>query len=328
MQDTNRKDAMNATTAAPLTLSLTRHIKASPERVFAAWTQPELIKQWFSPKPVETVEAHVDLRVGGSDRVVMRMPDGTLHPHEGVYLEVEPGRRLVSTSSFGPGWQPMPPPEPGTCNMPMTVELTFLPEDGGTRYNVLVKHATVADREAHETMGFHSGWNQATDQLAALVEGPTPIAPTQPPLPRTRTVNAYLNFDGRCAEALEFYRTALGAQIDMISRFKDAPPTPAGQEDRGCATPNPELVMHASFRIGSTLLMASDCHGTGSPTFAGMSLSIAVFSLEEAREVYTALTDQGTILMELGPTFWSQAFAVVTDRFGVTWMINMLPYSC
>jgi|GEM_PF-560385 len=202
MQDTNRKDAMTATTPAPLTLSLTRHIKASPERVFAAWTQPELIKQWFSPKPVETVEAHVDLRVGGSDRVVMRMPDGTLHPHEGVYLEVEPGRRLVSTSSFGPGWQPMPPPAPGTCNMPMTVELTFLPEEGGTRYNVLVKHATVADREAHETMGFHSGWNQATDQLAALVEGPTPITPTQPPFPRTRTVNAYLNFDGRCAEAL------------------------------------------------------------------------------------------------------------------------------
>jgi PhnB protein len=95
----------------------------------------------------------------------------------------------------------------------------------------------------------------------------------------------------------------LGAQIDMISRFKDAPPTPAGQADRGCATPNPELVMHASFRIGSTLLMASDCHGTGSPTFAGMSLSIAVFSLEEAREVYAALTDQGTILMELGSTF-------------------------
>jgi len=70
--------------------------------------------------------------------------------------------------------------------------------------------------------------------------------------------------------------------------------------------------------------MASDCHGTGKPSFAGISLSIAVFSVEEAQRVYDALSKEGTILMPLGPTFWAAAFAVVTDRFGVTWMINFL----
>jgi uncharacterized protein YndB with AHSA1/START domain/uncharacterized glyoxalase superfamily protein PhnB len=315
---------MHAATDPSLVLTLTRHIKASPERVFAAWTQPELLKQWFTPKPVETVEAELELRPGGAQRIVMRLPDGTLHPHQGVYLEVDPPRRLVATSSFRAGWQPAPPPAPGSCDMPITVELTFLPESGGTRYTAVVKHATVADREAHEAMGFHPGWNQATDQLAALTEGATEISPTIPWWPTSRCVHAYLNFDGRCAEALEFYREALDAQIDMVSRFKDAPPTPPGQEDRGCATPNPDLVMHASFRIGSTVLMASDCHGTGKPTFAGISLSIAVFSVEEAKRVYDALSNQGTILMPLGPTFWAAAFAVVTDRFGVTWMINFL----
>ncbi len=113
MPNPDGKDPLNSATNPSLTLSLTRYFQAPPERVFAAWTQPELLKQWFAPRPVETVQAEIDLRVGGVQRITMRMPDGTVHPQLGVYLEVEPDFRLVAITSFGPGWQPAPPPTPG-----------------------------------------------------------------------------------------------------------------------------------------------------------------------------------------------------------------------
>lgn len=309
---------------AGLDLTLTRHIRAVPERVFAAWTRPDLLVRWFSPKPVETVAAEVDLRVGGTSRIVMRLPDGTEAPHEGVYLEVEPGRRLVMTSCLGRGWRPVAPPEPGGCHLPLTIELVFQPEAGGTRYTAVVRHATAADRAAHEAMGFHAGWGQCADQLAALVEGMHAVK--CPPMPAARQVTPYLNFDGRCAEALEFYRTAIGAQVEVLTRFKDAPPPPAGEPEVGCPGADPEMVMHASFRVGTTVLMASDCQGAGRPSFAGVSLSLSVWSEEEAQQAFAALGVGGVVVMALGPTFWSDAFGVVQDRFGLTWMINLVPF--
>lgn len=300
-------------------LTLTRHLKTSPERVFAAWTQPDLLRQWFTPKPVVTTEVEVDLRPGGIQRTVMRMPDGTEHHHRGVYLEVVPGRRLVFTTAYVAAWEPAPPPRPGTCDFPMTGILSFEPEGTGTRYTALIRHQSVADREAHEKMGFHAGWNQATDQLAALVESNHPIS-TPPTLSCNtgRIVSPYLNFDGRCGEAIAFYREALGAEVDALMRFKDAPPS------EGCTPANPELIMHAALRIGGTQIMASDCHGAGKPAFAGISLALAVLDATDAERTFRALSAGGKVCMPLGPTFWSPAFGVVTDRFGVTWMISTI----
>jgi PhnB protein len=266
-----------------------------------------------------TTVAEIDLRPGGIQRTVMRMPDGTEHHHRGVYLEVVPGRRLVFTTAYVSAWEPAPEPQPGTCSFPMTGILTFEPEGTGTRYTALIRHQTVADRETHEKMGFHAGWNQATDQLAELVESSIPIA-TPPPLscPAGRTVSPYLNFDGRCSEAIAFYREALGAEVDALMRFKDAPPA------EGCTQSNPDLIMHAALRIGGTLIMASDCHGTGKPAFAGISLALAVLDAADAERTFQALSAGGNVCMPLGATFWSPAFGVVTDRFGVTWMINTI----
>jgi len=307
-------------------LTLTRHINATPERVFAAWTQPDLLRQWFAPKPVQTTAAEMDVRPGGTQKVVMRLPDGQEMPHQGVYLEVVPGRRLVFTSVYRSAWEHAPEAKPGTCDFQMTAVLTFEPEGSGTRYHVQIHHTSVADREAHEAMGFHSGWGQCTDQLAALVEGPAVIAPTRVAgSPRTapagRTVSAYLNFDGRCAEALAFYEKALGVETQERMLFKDAPPSD-GAASGGCGTSNPDLIMHAAFRVGETLVMASDCHGAGRPAFAGISLALGVADAADAARCFEALSPGGSVCMPLGATFWSAAFGVVTDRFGVTWMIN------
>jgi len=107
----------------------------------------------------------------------MRSPEGQEFPHHGVYLEVIPNRRLVSTSAFTEAWIPAPEPTPGGCDFPMVLTLSFEPEGEGTRYNVLVKHWRMADREQHEKMGFQEGWGICCDQLAQLVERAGPAAP-------------------------------------------------------------------------------------------------------------------------------------------------------
>jgi uncharacterized protein YndB with AHSA1/START domain len=142
-------------------LMLTRIIDAPPEKVFRAWTDPDLLRQWFAPLPYTTPVAELDVRPGGANFIVMRGPDGTDLPMRGVYLEVVPNRRLVFTNAYVKAWEPSDKPF-------MTVILTFEPEGGGTRYTARVLHWTVADRETHEKMGFHQGWGLCTDQLAAV----------------------------------------------------------------------------------------------------------------------------------------------------------------
>jgi uncharacterized protein YndB with AHSA1/START domain len=143
-------------------LVLTRLIDAPPATVYRAWTEPALLKQWFAPLPYTTPVAELDVRPGGANLVVMRAPDGTELPNRGVYLEVVPNRRLVFTDAYVDAWAPSDKPF-------MTVILTFEDESGKTRYTARVRHWTVADRETHEKMGFHQGWGQCADQLAALV---------------------------------------------------------------------------------------------------------------------------------------------------------------
>ena len=151
-----------AAPSADRDLVLTRLIEASPDKVFRAWTEPELLKQWFAPLPYTTPVAELDVRPGGSTLVVMRDPDGREFPGRGVYLEVVPNERLVFTDAYTEAWKPSPKPF-------MTVILTFENEGGGTRYTARVRHWTDADREMHESMGFHQGWGKCADQLAELV---------------------------------------------------------------------------------------------------------------------------------------------------------------
>ena len=144
-------------------LQLSRLIDAPREKLYRAWTEPELLKQWFAPLPYTTPVAELDVRPGGATFVMMRAPDGQELPNRGVYLEVVPDRRLVFTDAYTKAWEPSAKPF-------MTVILTFDDEEGGkTRYTARVLHWTEADREAHEKMGFHEGWGRCADQLAALV---------------------------------------------------------------------------------------------------------------------------------------------------------------
>ncbi len=135
---------------------------------------------------------------------------------------------------------------------------------------------------------------------------------------RNPVVEPYLLFDGRCEEAIEFYHRALGAEVNMLMRFKDSPEPP----QPGCVPPGFEnKVMHASLRIGETSVMASDGRCTGKPNFQGFSLSLRVSAEAEAERLFTALADGGKVQAPLTKTFFSPRFGMVADRFGVMWMI-------
>ena len=143
-------------------LVLTRVINATPDKLFRAWTEPELIVQWFTPPPWSTSSAVTDLRPGGATTIVMRSPEGQDFANQGVYLEVVKDKKLVFTDAYTRAWEPSEKPF-------MTVTLTFEDLGGKTRYTAVVRHWTKADKEEHEKMGFHEGWGKATDQLEELV---------------------------------------------------------------------------------------------------------------------------------------------------------------
>jgi PhnB protein len=131
-------------------------------------------------------------------------------------------------------------------------------------------------------------------------------------------IETYLFFDGRCEEAIEFYKRALGAEVTMLMRNKDAPEQPPP----GMLPPGSEnKVMHASLKIGDTRVMASDGHNRGKPSFEGFSLSIAVKKEADADRIFGALSEGGQVQMPLGKTFFSPKFGMVKDKFGVGWMV-------
>lgn len=136
-------------------------------------------------------------------------------------------------------------------------------------------------------------------------------------------IEPYLFFNGRCEEAIEFYKKALGAEVLMTMRYKESPePPPPGVVPQGWEN----KVMHATLRVGEGTLMASDGCSEGG-TFQGFSLSLSLRDESEAKSAFSALSEGGQVQMPLGKTFWSPCFGMVTDRFGVAWMITVTPGS-
>ncbi|KQR35313.1 polyketide cyclase [Rhizobium sp. Leaf155] len=144
-------------------LVLMREIDAPREKIFRAWTDPELLKRWFCPKPWGVSHAELDVRSGGSSVIVMNGPNGEVVDNRGVYLEVVPNEKIVFTDAFKAAWVP--------SEKPFMTGIVLLEPlgDGKTKYTAMARHWTEEDKKTHEAMGFHEGWGAATDQLAALL---------------------------------------------------------------------------------------------------------------------------------------------------------------
>jgi PhnB protein len=131
----------------------------------------------------------------------------------------------------------------------------------------------------------------------------------------------YLSFEGRAEEAIEFYKKALRAEVQQLMRFKDMP---GGACPGGMQAPA-DKVMHAALRIGKTVVMASDGQCRGTANFSGIALSLNVANDDEAQRAFSALSEGGTVTMPLGKTFFSSSFGMLNDKFGVSWMVVVMP---
>jgi PhnB protein len=133
-------------------------------------------------------------------------------------------------------------------------------------------------------------------------------------------IEPYLFFNGRCEEAIEFYKKALGAEVSMLMRFKDSPEPPAP----GMVPPGSDnKIMHLCMRVGDANVMASDGHCSGQTSFQGFSLSLTAADEADAKRKFAALAEGGQVQMPLAKTFWSPCFGMVADRFGVGWMVTI-----
>ena len=159
-------------TDSKLDLVLERVVDVPRELVWAAWTEPEHIKKWFTPAPWTTVDCEIDLRPGGIFRTVMRSPEGQEFPNAGCYLEIVPNEKLVFTSALGPGYRPIiRATHTGSCEeIYFTAVITLEAQGSRTRYTAIAIHGDEASSKKHEEMGFYQGWGAALDQLVALTK--------------------------------------------------------------------------------------------------------------------------------------------------------------
>ena len=147
-------------------LVLERVVDVPPNLVWAAWTRPDYIKQWFTPVPWQTVGCEVDLRPGGQFRTVMRSPEGQDFANTGCYLEIIENEKLVWTAALTGGYRPQVAPAPFL----FTATILLEPHGSGTRYTAIVTHGDEDSAKKHAEMGFHDGWGKALDQLVALAK--------------------------------------------------------------------------------------------------------------------------------------------------------------
>ena len=148
-----------------LDLLLERVVDVPRDLVWEAWTKPEHIRKWFTPRPWITTECEIDLRPGGIFRFVMRSPEGEQFPYTGCYLEIVPKEKLIWTMLLGPGYRPM---SSRPDDLLFTAVITLQSQGNGTKYSALAMHRAEDERKKHEEMGFHEGWGAALDQLVEV----------------------------------------------------------------------------------------------------------------------------------------------------------------
>lgn len=295
-------DPTNLETPHELDLILERTIAAPAEILYRCYTEPDLICQWFCPKPWNVTEARMDLRPGGATYHLMQGPAGERQDLYGQVVEIVPGRRIVTTDAYVGDWVPSAKPF-------LTSIVTFKDlGDGTTRYRAVARHWSAEDKTMHEQMGFHEGWGKAADQLEDLAKSlpPEPVR-MRPAMPgEGHGVVPHLVCKD-AAKAIDFYKAAFDAE-EMIRL-----PGPDGR------------LVHASVLINSNMVMLVDEFPdmvVQSPeTLGGTPVTIHL-SVTDAKGVVDRAVKAGAkLIMPVERQFWGDLYGMVEDPFGHKWSI-------
>ena len=308
-------------------LVIIRVIDAPRELVFKAWTEAERLAQWWGLKGFSVRVASLDLRPGGTFHYCMKSAEGHEMWGKFVYREIDAPNRLVYVSSFSDEDANITR-APFSQAWPLEVlnTLSLTEQDGKTALTQrsVPLNATAEERktfeDAHQSIqqGFAGTFVQLTDYLAKT-KAEENITST----PKTKTmatVNPYLNFAGNTEEAFNFYKSVFGGEFLALQRFKDTPEAgrmPAGDQEK---------IMHVALPIGNgNILMATDAlESMGQNLSVGnnFSLSVNAESKEEADRLYNSLSGGGKATISMEQAFWGAYFGMLTDKFGIQWMVS------
>jgi uncharacterized glyoxalase superfamily protein PhnB/uncharacterized protein YndB with AHSA1/START domain len=308
-------------------LVITRVFDAPRELVFKAWTEAERLGQWWGPKGFEVRVVGLDLRPGGTFHYCLRSAGGHEMWGKFVYCDIKAPEQITYVSSFSDE-EANVTRAPFSQTWPLEIQntLTLSEDDGKTTLTLrgAPLNATAEERatfeEAHHSIqqGFSGTFAQLEDYLAK-----TQTAEKQPQTSTTKTmakVNPYLNFAGNTEEAFLFYKSVFGGEFLALQRFKDTPEAgkiPENEQDK---------IMHVALPIGNgNILMATDAlESMGQKLTVGnnFSLSVDAESKEEADRLFNKLSEGGKPTMPMEQTFWGAYFGMLTDRFGIQWMVS------
>lgn len=301
------------------TVNVKREFAANLELVWEAWTNPEILDQWWAPKPYRTVTKSMDFREGGMWLYAMVSPQDEKHWCKNDYLKIEHQKSFSGLDAFCD--------ENGTINtdMPRTLWIsTFAENEGTTTVSIVAKYESLADLEKITAMGFKEGFTMALENLDQYIEAQFQLRKQNKTSNKAR-VSSYLNFDGKTEEAFLFYKSVFKTEFigKGIQRFGDIP---ASAEHPPVSDAVKKMVLHVELPItGGHILMATDAPKEMGFTLTkgtNMHICIEPETREEAKRIFDELSKDGTITMPLQDMFFGAYFGEFSDKFGINWMMN------
>lgn len=301
------------------TIYVQREFAADLELVWAAWTTPEILDQWWAPKPYQTKTKIMDFREGGLWLYSMVSPEGEYHWCKADFQKIDHLKSYTGLDAFCD--------EHGTLNTDFPRALwnnSFDESNGITNVSIAIKYTTLADLEKIIELGFREGFTMALGNLDQYIEAKIKLRSALKTDNRAR-VCTYLNFPGNTEEAFNFYKAVFKTEFTGpgIQRFGDLP---AEADQPPVADAVKKMILHVELPItGNHVLMGTDAPKEMGFTVTygnNMHISLEPESREEATRIFNELSEGGNISMPLQDMFWGAYFGSFTDKYGINWMIN------
>jgi uncharacterized protein YndB with AHSA1/START domain/uncharacterized glyoxalase superfamily protein PhnB len=302
-------------------ITVKRSFNAPVDMVWKAWTEAEILDQWWAPKPWKTETKHMDFRVGGQWLYAMVGPEGDKHWNRVDYLEIQTGKYYSSDDAFCDEYGKV------NTNMPRNRwENTFEAHGDETTVHIVISCDALEDLETIVNMGFKEGFTTGLENLDQYLAAQFQLRKAYKREAGPRA-SIYLNFPGNTEEAFLFYKAVFQTDfVEEIRRFRSIPPEPD-------QPPMPEsvkdMVLHVELPIvGGLVLMGTDApeeFGMNVQTGNNMYINLEPTSREEAKRLFEALSEGGKIEMPLQDMFWGAYYGSFKDRYGINWMVNHQP---